>query len=1178
MTTATTERKAPVAVPAIKWRVGERQVPRSRHDLAPRGLATKETHPLALATAVSNLEQTDLIDTQAAVVTFAASGLGDSFSKRSSIGGTSPGLVVLQDGDVDPLGVLGSSGGVKLVGAEAGHSKMTSSDVVEARRSGDKGDAMQDTVKYKWKEHTDRLLAKYADHTFKIKASMLEVSDLENDISFAPKSDYQKAEDPTEASVIKKTRTRLEQLERDPSNNGPSAEQDEQTIEISQSQYVAKVKEMQKRLIASWEQNHKVEALRITIKCVKLLADTDMSPQLYPCVFVLVSEVLDTFGKLVFDRIHTRASEDESGQPLPEPLGEHFLSTDVNIQASETCRNWFYKTACIRELLPRIYIEVALLGCYRFLCDGEYPQIVARLSNMIKGVGEPMVALYARLYLALTSSEPLGTSSPAEQTLVVSSSLFDYFYAFNWFRRNKLEHWLLTHNMEYGEYLALHSPAVEWLVKCAAPGATQDTFDALVVHYQEYSDSSMVLKHLCECFGARFYASTPTEMLELIRTASPSLVSKCHLYSLVAVQLSSVPAIAENEPGGKLQFLNDSWSSITSQEDITQYMECAAAYLKLIVAHFSHREALILLKDVVRHLNAATPEELTAKTYNLLGALIENVVFGAKQYYEFFSKLIPSTPFLALMGMFKRESSVDVAKKVLRAFVGGSMKKSSSQSGTLRLHVVGPEAAVAHTLLVVCCRVHDALDSLSTGSERGEAIRDISAFITRLGYVSDTASERAQDEEQEALLMLYTDCRRAFYKLEPIKMLLSTMVLRLAMHVHKRIGGGIASVIGGKKRVHARRNFIQSCLAFAHITIPSIEAPLEKLQLMASAANVALVTNCIPQMDALVKAVIVLLADLDPSAIQSVDRAEDSDSMTFHTSSRAVAVGLFGAVGSNTRGSPVDRVVQVIAQLMSVLVYAPSLNDEDAFYFVTALRKAVLERMTWVPPSSSSVSRRLEAAVARVRVLLMFVQLYTLWGQRSLPGRLNGVDSNDVLYGGDDAFYNEVQSRFSSTIEEVAREIEALGESNDNTESAASGRVVATQVELMLDFVNLVVPVLEYGESRLTTADSFKAEEIASGRSGSRRRKKPRSGAALVRKCMVYSHEKVQSLRQITAREAPSTQVQMAKWVCRYFDSTRACVAEFMQDMAKRPAGFRLDVSCQQAVQALAEALDSLAL
>lgn len=59
-----------------------------------------------------------------------------------------------------------------------------------------------------------------------------------------------------------------------------------------------------------------------------------------------------------------------------------------------------------------------------------------------------------------------------------------------------------------------------------------------------------------------------------------------------------------------------------------------------------HREALILLKDVVRHLNSATPEELTPKAYNLMGALIENVVYGAQDHYEFFTKLIPSGEFL----------------------------------------------------------------------------------------------------------------------------------------------------------------------------------------------------------------------------------------------------------------------------------------------------------------------------------------------------------------------------------------------------------------------------------------------------------------------------------------------------------------------------------------------------
>lgn len=207
----------------------------------------------------------------------------------------------------------------------------------------------------------------------------------------------------------------------------------------------------------------------------------------------------------------------------------------------------------------------------------------------LRGIGEPMVALYARLYLSLTSSELLGATSPAEQTAVVSSGLSDYFYTFDWFRHSKLDHWLRKTKMKYEEYLALHAPAVEWLVKCVASGATQDTFDSLLTHYQESFDSSMVLKHMCECFGAQFYAAAPTKMLDLIRTLSPSLVSKCHLYSLVAEQLSDAPTIASDEPGGKLRFLNSSWSSITSQEDITQYMKCAAAYIKLIVAHFSVR-------------------------------------------------------------------------------------------------------------------------------------------------------------------------------------------------------------------------------------------------------------------------------------------------------------------------------------------------------------------------------------------------------------------------------------------------------------------------------------------------------------------------------------------------------------------------------------------------------------
>lgn len=164
--------------------------------------------------------------------------------------------------------------------------------------------------------------------------------------------------------AMRKSRERLEELERKQQGlkTQSNSQRGDRTLELSQSEYVARVERMRTQLEAAWTRNQKVLALRIAIKCVKLLGDTTTAPQLYPCVFVLVRDVLDTFGTLVFDRIKVRASEDEHGQPLPRPLGDFFTTADVNVHATETCRNWFYKTACIRELLPRMYASCSVDG------------------------------------------------------------------------------------------------------------------------------------------------------------------------------------------------------------------------------------------------------------------------------------------------------------------------------------------------------------------------------------------------------------------------------------------------------------------------------------------------------------------------------------------------------------------------------------------------------------------------------------------------------------------------------------------------------------------------------------------------------------------------------------------------------------------------------------------------
>ena len=71
----------------------------------------------------------------------------------------------------------------------------------------------------------------------------------------------------------------------------------------------------------------------------------------------------------------------------------------VSESAKETCLNWFYKIASIRELLPRLYVEMSIIRCYNFIDQSAHKDALLRIAKMIRGIGDPLVAIYARCYL-----------------------------------------------------------------------------------------------------------------------------------------------------------------------------------------------------------------------------------------------------------------------------------------------------------------------------------------------------------------------------------------------------------------------------------------------------------------------------------------------------------------------------------------------------------------------------------------------------------------------------------------------------------------------------------------------------------------------------------------------------------------------------------------------------------
>ena len=116
-----------------------------------------------------------------------------------------------------------------------------------------------------------------------------------------------------ESQPLAKARQNLEQLE---------AQARGGSVELTQGEYERRIAKLQRDLTRAWNGNQRVTSLKIAIQCSKLLGEPRV-PAFYPSMFVLVTDILDTFGRLVFERLKGSAEEElgrmgggQGGSPL----------------------------------------------------------------------------------------------------------------------------------------------------------------------------------------------------------------------------------------------------------------------------------------------------------------------------------------------------------------------------------------------------------------------------------------------------------------------------------------------------------------------------------------------------------------------------------------------------------------------------------------------------------------------------------------------------------------------------------------------------------------------------------------------------------------------------------------------------------------------------------------------
>ncbi|XP_040214482.1 VPS35 endosomal protein-sorting factor-like isoform X2 [Rana temporaria] len=519
------------------------------------------------------------------------------------------------------------------------------------------------------------------------------------------------------SAVSEKVRTRLEAL--DDLEEGSQKE----LLNLTQQDYISRIDELNQSLKDAWASDQKVKALKIVIQCSKLLSDTTVI-RFYPSKFVLITDILDTFGKLVYERIMSMCMDNQSALPA------NFTTDYVNDTAKETCLNWFFKIASIRELVPRFYVEVAILECNKFLSETGISESLPRLTSLIKGIGDPLVSVYARAYLCRVGMEVVPHLKDN-----LNQNVFDFLLTFKQIHSDVVQNQLVIQTVEIPIYLTLYSPAIDWMLRCISYHAPETLLTEMMERCRKLGNNALLLNSVMSAFRAEFIAARSMDFIGMIKECDEAGFPKHLLFRSLGLNL----ALADPPEGDRLHVLNEAWKVITKLKIPQDYINCAEVWIDYTCKHFSKREVNTILADVIKHM---TPDRAFEDAYPQLQSIITTVI----AHFHDFADLFYVEKFLPFLDMFQKESvRVEVCKSIMEAF------NRNQQEAT-------KDPVMLNALLHVCKTMHDSVNALTLEDEKRMLAHHINVLVRMVSF--------GRDFEQQ--LSFYVEARAMFCNLESV--------------------------------------------------------------------------------------------------------------------------------------------------------------------------------------------------------------------------------------------------------------------------------------------------------------------------------------------------------------------------------------------------------------------------
>lgn len=616
-----------------------------------------------------------------------------------------------------------------------------------------------------------------------------------------------------------KVKERLEQLDQFEEDENDVVE----TVTMTQKDFIKIIEKFHKNLQTAWASDQRRDALRIAIKLAKLLGDTMKVVRFYPSKWILITEILDTFGDLVFERLKKRSMVVVDGIEIG--LKDNFRASEVADHAKETCKNWFFKIASIRELLPRLYMELAIIRCYKFLYDDYFPKALPHIARIIRGIGDPLVSMYARAYLARR-----GHVVAPQLKDYLNMMVNDHVFLQNTFSQPSHLEAISKRGLSSAEYLDLFTPALDWIVQCVAVRADETLFRSTLAKYTDPS-SGIVLNSIIASFDPKYISANAALFVERIKASDNKIFPHHELYRTLGTALL-LDANYKPTPKDAAKIFRDIWGDISPMTDANKYISVAEAFIEFPMKFINAKATNFLLEDIVKHLNV---ERKYVDLQNHLQIILDRVLAQTTNFTDLFGL----ESFVPLFDLFRGPIQIEAARALLTAF--------AKTSGTIT------DPIIINTLFGVAKIVHDAINAFSYEEEVRKTSLILTNFITKMDFGRDF----------EKHLNFYVECRRAFANIDAVKGTLVKGALNLLTKTYKIVKG---------EHTTETAAFVRACVAYCYITIPSMEDIFARLHLYLFAGQLALKNQSVSQAESLFKAAVAAIDEVPATLEVRFDR------------------------------------------------------------------------------------------------------------------------------------------------------------------------------------------------------------------------------------------------------------------------------------------------------------------